>query len=121
MLIIAFLTVAFLTGAITGVLVLIVLSVRREDHRGSLPRQAPTRLAAAARALTGLRVTEPGRATHSALRDYSRQHGPARAAAGPIRRGCPLAHRHHTATGHGTFRCGIAATPTAATEDRRPT
>jgi hypothetical protein len=120
MLIIAFLTVAFLTGAITGVLVLIVLSVRREDHRGSLPRQAPTRLAAAARALTGLRVSEPGRAAHSALHDYSRQHGPARAAIGSIGRGCPLAHRHSTAPSHGTPRCGTSATPTTASEDRRP-
>ena len=120
MIIIAFLAVSFLTGAITGVLVLIVLSVSREDHRGSLPSHAPTRITAAARVLTGLRVSTPGRAAHADTTGDRRRCRSPRTADRRIRPGCPLTHGHHAAPGVQVTRCGAAATRTAAAEDRRP-
>jgi hypothetical protein len=121
MIIIAFLAVAFLTGAITGVLVLIVLSVSREDHRGHLPSQAPTRITAAARVLTGLRVSGPENApVHAALGSHQHPHRAPRTASGGARPGCPLAHRHPTAPGIPVTRCGSPAARTAPPQEQRP-
>ena len=47
---------ALVTGALAGVLALVVLAVHRED-RGRLPGRAPTRATAAARHLMALRVS----------------------------------------------------------------
>jgi hypothetical protein len=62
MLTVTFLAVALLTVVIIGGLVLMRLATTREDHDGHLPRRATTRIAAAARAITGLyvEVAEPG-------------------------------------------------------------
>lgn len=53
------LAVTFLAGVITGVLVLMRLAIGRERRDGRFSREAPTRLAAAARIVGGLHVTMP--------------------------------------------------------------
>jgi len=62
MLTVTFLTVALLMVVIIGGLVLMRLATTREYRDGHLPRRATTRIAAAARAITGLyvEVPEPG-------------------------------------------------------------
>ena len=52
--------VVFITGAITGVIVLVSLASRREDRRAKLSREAPDRVTLAGRFLTGLYVRRPG-------------------------------------------------------------
>ena len=57
MIIVTLLAAALVTGALAGVLALVVLAIHRED-RGRLPGRAPTRATAAARHLMGLRVSD---------------------------------------------------------------
>lgn len=52
--------VVFITGVITGVVFLVSLASRREDHRARLSREAPDRITLAGRLLTGLYVRRPG-------------------------------------------------------------
>ena len=61
MIIIAFTAAALMAGLALS-LVLIVISVHREDRRGELPHQAPTAMTRSVRSLTGLRVCRPERA-----------------------------------------------------------
>ena len=52
---VATVTVAlFLTGVVTGVIVVVALAIRREDRRYSLVREAPDRMSRSARRLTGV-------------------------------------------------------------------
>jgi hypothetical protein len=52
--------VVFITGVITGVVILVSLASRREDRRAKLSREAPDRVTLAGRLLTGLYVRRPG-------------------------------------------------------------
>jgi hypothetical protein len=52
--------VIFITGAITGIVLLVSLASRREDRRARLSREAPDRTTNAARYLTCLYVRRPG-------------------------------------------------------------
>jgi hypothetical protein len=52
--------VVFSIGAITGIVFLVSLASRKEDHRARLSREAPDRLTNSARFLTGLYVRRPG-------------------------------------------------------------
>jgi hypothetical protein len=52
--------VVFLTGVITGTILLVSLASLREDRRARLSREAPDRVAHAGRLLTGLYVRRPG-------------------------------------------------------------
>jgi hypothetical protein len=52
--------VIFITGAITGSIVLVCLASRREDRRARLSREAPDRTTMAGRFLTSLYVRRPG-------------------------------------------------------------
>ncbi len=52
--------VVFSIGAITGIVLLVSLASRREDHRARLSREAPDRMTNSARFLTGLYVRRPG-------------------------------------------------------------
>jgi hypothetical protein len=53
--VVATVTVAlFLSGVVTGVIVVVALAIRREDRRYSLVREAPDRMSRSARRLTGL-------------------------------------------------------------------
>ena len=53
--IVATVTVAlFLSGVVTGVIVVVALAIRREDRRYSLVREAPDRMSRSARRLTGV-------------------------------------------------------------------
>lgn len=52
--------VIFTFGMITGVICLVSLASRREDRRARLSREAPDRMTAAGRYLTGLYVSRPG-------------------------------------------------------------
>jgi hypothetical protein len=60
MIIVVVLAVAFLVGALAGVLVIVRLAVGREEQEGFLTTQAPTRATAAARSVAGLYVRKPG-------------------------------------------------------------
>lgn len=52
---VATVTVAlFLSGVVTGVIVVVALAIRREDRRYSLVREAPDRMSRSARRLTGV-------------------------------------------------------------------
>jgi hypothetical protein len=44
----------FLSGVVTGVMVVVALAVRREDRRYSLAHEAPGRLSRSARRLNGV-------------------------------------------------------------------
>ena len=61
MIIIAFAAAAMMAG-LPIALVLIVISVRREDHQGQLPHQVAGAMTRGVRSLTGLRVCRPERA-----------------------------------------------------------
>ncbi len=50
---VAILAVVFLTGAITGILVLVCTSISREETGSSLSKKPPTRAAATTRRLLG--------------------------------------------------------------------
>jgi hypothetical protein len=52
--------VVFATGVITGIVFLVSVASRREDHRDQLSREAPDSLSLAGRLLTGLYVRRPG-------------------------------------------------------------
>jgi hypothetical protein len=52
--------VIFATGMIAGVISLVSIASRREDHRQRLSREAPDRLSLASRYLTSLYVRRPG-------------------------------------------------------------
>lgn len=52
--------VVFITGVITGVVVLVSVASRREDRRQRLSREAPDSWSVAGRFLTGLYVRRPG-------------------------------------------------------------
>jgi hypothetical protein len=52
--------VIFITGAITGSVVLVCLASRREDRRARLSREAPDRTTMAGRLLTSLYVRRAG-------------------------------------------------------------
>jgi hypothetical protein len=67
MITITLLAAALAAAVLVGSLVLMRLATAREDRNGHLPARATTRLAAAARSITGLyvEVAEPGvRARH---------------------------------------------------------
>ncbi len=51
---IAIIITLFLSGVVTGLIVLIALAVRREDRRFSLPGEAPDRMSRSARRLIGV-------------------------------------------------------------------
>ena len=55
----------FLAGVIAGVLVLMRLAIGREQRDGRFSREAPTRLAAAARIVGGLLVKMPEQGIHA--------------------------------------------------------
>ncbi len=57
--------VTFLAGVIAGVLVLMRLAIGRERRDRRFSREAPTRLAAAARIVGGLHVTMPEQEIHA--------------------------------------------------------
>jgi len=52
--------VVFITGMITGVVLLVSMASRREDRRARLSREAPDGVTGAGRLLTGLYVRRPG-------------------------------------------------------------
>ena len=53
--VVATVTVAlFLSGVVTGAIVVVALAIRREDRRYSLVREAPDRMSRSARRLTGV-------------------------------------------------------------------
>jgi hypothetical protein len=52
--------VIFAAGAITGIVLLVSVASRREDHREKLSREAPDAWSLAGRFLTGLYVRRPG-------------------------------------------------------------
>lgn len=73
--------VVFSIGAITGIVMLVSLASRKEDHRARLSREAPDGMTNAGRFLTGLYVRRPGdepwRNYHDDdYADYSEYHGP---------------------------------------------
>jgi hypothetical protein len=52
--------VVFITGVITGIVLLVSVASRREDRREKLSREAPDAWTLAGRFLTGLYVRRPG-------------------------------------------------------------
>jgi hypothetical protein len=52
--------VVFITGVITGIVLLVSVASRREDRREKLSREAPDAWTLAGRLLTGLYVRRPG-------------------------------------------------------------
>lgn len=59
---VATVTVAlFLTGVVTGVIVVVALAIRREDRRYSLVREAPDRMSRSARLVNRRGPARPGR------------------------------------------------------------
>jgi hypothetical protein len=53
-------SVVFVMGVITGIVLLVSLASRTEDRRAKLSREAPDRIAQAGRLLTNLYVRRPG-------------------------------------------------------------
>jgi hypothetical protein len=52
--------VVFITGLITGIVILVSAASRSEDRRAKLSREAPDAWTSAGRLLTGLYVRRPG-------------------------------------------------------------